>query len=202
MQIQAETLLWQGTATGLKKPEAQPVLSGNAVKPPVFRLDLAGDDRINGSVPVWGQPKTPQEEVLQDISSSQNSADPNAPALSLAPLAAQDAPQADEFGFFDLVDMINPLQHIPVVSSIYRAVTGDEIKPVSQIVGGAAFGGVLGAASGIANAIVQEETGKDIGGNVIGMVMGEPAQMSPEEPLPGTTIALADLTRNSRAYND
>ena len=70
------------------------------------------------------------------------------------------------FGFFDLLDMINPLQHIPVVSTIYRAVTGDTIKPISNIVGGAVFGGPVGGAMGLVNAVAQHETGEDLLGNV------------------------------------
>ena len=35
----------------------------------------------------------------------------------------------DGFTFSDLMDIINPLQHIPVVSSIYRSLSGDEIDP-------------------------------------------------------------------------
>lgn len=76
----------------------------------------------------------------------------------------------EEFGFFDLLDMVNPLQHIPLVGNLYREMTGDSIKPISTIIGGALFGGPLGAASGIVNVIVAEETGKDIVGNVIDVV--------------------------------
>ncbi len=49
--------------------------------------------------------------------------------------------------FDDFVDMVNPLQHIPVVSTIYRAVTGESINPVSRIAGDALYGGVFGLAS-------------------------------------------------------
>ena len=49
--------------------------------------------------------------------------------------------------FGDFLDMVNPLQHIPVVSSVYRAATGDSINPVSRISGDALYGGVLGLAS-------------------------------------------------------
>jgi hypothetical protein len=31
--------------------------------------------------------------------------------------------------FAEFLDIINPLQHIPVVSTIYRAITGDQISP-------------------------------------------------------------------------
>jgi len=46
--------------------------------------------------------------------------------------------------FADLLDIINPLQHIPVISTIYRAITGDEIGLGSRLVGGALFGGPAG----------------------------------------------------------
>lgn len=48
--------------------------------------------------------------------------------------------------FADLLDVINPLQHIPVVSQIYRHLTGDSIRAPFRIAGGALFGGPLGAA--------------------------------------------------------
>src|SRR5690349_12138760 len=46
----------------------------------------------------------------------------------------------DGFSFGALLDAINPLQHIPVVSTIYRAATGDTIGPAPRIMGGALFG--------------------------------------------------------------
>jgi hypothetical protein len=41
---------------------------------------------------------------------------------------------------------------------------------MSQIVGGAVFGGALGAGSALANVIIEAETGKDIGGHALAMV--------------------------------
>ena len=55
----------------------------------------------------------------------------------------------DGFTFGDIIDIINPLQHIPIVSSIYRKVTGDVIAPAMEIAGGALFGGPLGAAMSV-----------------------------------------------------
>ncbi len=74
------------------------------------------------------------------------------------------------WSFDDIVDVINPLQHIPLVSMAYRSLTGDAIGAIGQIVGGALYGGPIGAVSGAVNAIVQETTGKDIAGNVLGIV--------------------------------
>ncbi|WP_419903198.1 hypothetical protein [Kiloniella sp.] len=80
-----------------------------------------------------------------------------------------------EFGFLDFLDIINPLQHIPVVSTIYREITGDELKPTARVFGGMLFGGPSGFVSAIANSIVEETTGKDIGANIM------EAFLSPDE---------------------
>lgn len=64
--------------------------------------------------------------------------------------------------FADMIDFINPLQHIPIVSNIYRAVTGDEISTGARMAGGALFGGVIGfVAAGLAEAF-EEGTGKTV----------------------------------------
>ncbi len=70
----------------------------------------------------------------------------------------------DTFSFFDFLDIVNPLQHIPIVSSIYRELTGDTIKGPGRVLGGALFGGPIGAVLGGINAVVASENkGKDIG---------------------------------------
>lgn len=68
-----------------------------------------------------------------------------------------------------ILDIINPLQHIPVISTIYRNITGDEISPVARVAGDALYGGPIGAAVGLANVAVEHKTGRDIGGNVMAM---------------------------------
>ncbi len=75
----------------------------------------------------------------------------------------------DEFSFGDVIDMINPLQHLPVVGMIYRKLTGDVIKPMSNIIGGAIFGGPIGAVSGVVNAVAKSTTGKDLAENAFAL---------------------------------
>ena len=41
----------------------------------------------------------------------------------------------DGFTFLDFLDIINPLQHIPVVSTIYRDLTGDTLDYGSRVAG-------------------------------------------------------------------
>lgn len=86
----------------------------------------------------------------------------------VAPVAqtARTAPAQEKtrkFGFRDFLDIVNPLQHIPIVSTIYRQITGDEIKNTSRIAGGALFGGIAGAALGAVNAMFVHKTGEDMG---------------------------------------
>lgn len=42
----------------------------------------------------------------------------------------------DGFRFGDLIDIVNPLQHVPIVSWAYRALTGDTIAPAAKVLGG------------------------------------------------------------------
>ncbi len=72
-----------------------------------------------------------------------------------------------------ILDVINPLQHIPVISTIYRNITGDEISPMARVAGDALYGGPIGAAVGIVDVAVESKTGKDIGGNVMAMLTGD-----------------------------
>jgi hypothetical protein len=77
------------------------------------------------------------------------------------------------FTFKSVLDIINPLQQIPVVSDIYRAVSGDTIATGSRLAGGALLGGPIGFVAALINSIVEDETGKDIGGNMLAMLGGE-----------------------------
>lgn len=67
----------------------------------------------------------------------------------------------DGFTFADIIDIINPLQHIPVVSSIYRKITGDIIAPSMQIAGDALYGGPIGAAVSIAKEALKSQFSLD-----------------------------------------
>ena len=81
----------------------------------------------------------------------------------------------DGLDFFDLLDIINPLQHIPLVSTLYRRLTGDAMAPAPSVLGGALFGGPIGALASLANVVVAHTTGKDLGEHVIALLTGEPA---------------------------
>jgi hypothetical protein len=89
------------------------------------------------------------------------------PAVATAGAAKFAAPAQQSFGFADILDIVNPLQHIPVVSTFYRRLTGDQMSPTAEIAGGALFGGLLGAVTSIADVLWTQATGKDFGNSVM-----------------------------------
>ena len=70
------------------------------------------------------------------------------------------------FGFGDFLDIINPLQHIPIVATLYRNMTGDQIGLAPRVIGGALWGRIGGLVAGLVNAAVEWFTGKDIGDHI------------------------------------
>lgn len=76
----------------------------------------------------------------------------------------------DGFSFADLLDVVNPLQHIPFVSTFYREATGDTIAAAPRVAGSTLFFGPLGLASALANVFVEESTGQDIGQHMAGWI--------------------------------
>lgn len=76
---------------------------------------------------------------------------------------------SDGFTFLDFLDIINPLHHIPIVGTLYRHFTGDEIDPGSRVFGGTLFFGPLGTVASIGDVLIRDATGKDLGQHVMAM---------------------------------
>ena len=93
-----------------------------------------------------------------------------------------DGQSSGDFTFDDFLDIINPLQHIPLVSTLYREITGDEISPHARILGDTLFGGASGFVAAAANVLFEEIAGEDIGQTVM-------AWFSDEEAAPDSLIA-------------
>jgi hypothetical protein len=68
--------------------------------------------------------------------------------------------QAETFSFGDALDIVNPLQHIPVIGWIYREISGDTMGAPASIAGGALFGGPIGFASAILSAAFESLSGE------------------------------------------
>jgi hypothetical protein len=89
--------------------------------------------------------------------------------------------------FWDFLDLINPLQHIPVVNTIYRDLTGDTIKTPIQLIGSTIVGGPIGFATAMVDSIIEEATGSDMGGHAMALLKGEkpkPSTAPMAEPQP------------------
>jgi hypothetical protein len=89
--------------------------------------------------------------------------------------AAPAAPAASSsgFSFHDFLSIINPLQHLPVIGTLYRAVTGDTIGTPEKIAGDTLYGGLWGAVASIADAAFEKITGKDVGDTVLALFTGK-----------------------------
>lgn len=77
------------------------------------------------------------------------------------PIVDPDGPISDapDLTFADVLDVLNPLQHIPGISSLYRAVTGDKIAEGPQLAGDILYGGPVALLSAGARALFEEVAG-------------------------------------------
>lgn len=81
-----------------------------------------------------------------------------------------------DFSFDDLIDIVNPLQHLPVVGTLYRAITHDTIKTPEKIAGDTLYGGLWGFVSSVADTAFQAITGKNFGDTVLALFTGNSDQ--------------------------
>ena len=75
---------------------------------------------------------------------------------SVAPAPALKIFGDDGLTFRDVIDLVNPLHHLPIIGNLYRRITGDIIDPAIRIAGGALFGGPLGAGFAAVSIAVKE----------------------------------------------
>lgn len=98
----------------------------------------------------------------------------------------------DSPSFWDLLDVINPLQHIPIVNEIYQDLTGDKIGVAARLAGGGLFGGPIGLVASAIGCLIEEETGDSIGGHVVALFKDD------ENPAPQVAQAPAQAeTQNA-----
>ena len=77
-----------------------------------------------------------------------------------------------EVSFDDLLDLVNPLHHLPVIGTLYRKLTGDTIDGPARILGGLLYGGPVGFAAAAANAVAEEAGGQSAGDAVFTALFG------------------------------
>jgi hypothetical protein len=95
------------------------------------------------------------------------------------------------FSFDSLLQSLNPLEYVPIVSSIYRHVTGDSIGAVASTVGGALIGGPIGAAASFASSVFESVTGDDVGGHIMTALFGDAKPDAGKPPAAGADTAVA-----------
>ncbi|HZB92702.1 MAG TPA: hypothetical protein VE397_14740, partial [Stellaceae bacterium] len=112
------------------------------------------------------------------------------PGGASPPAATSHAWKDGSFSFHDVLDTLNPLQHLPVVSSLYRWITGDEPGNVASIVGDGIYGGPIGFGVGLLSAAFKAETGKDPGEMMMAALTGD----SDGQALAGTAAPSASAS--------
>jgi hypothetical protein len=114
--------------------------------------------------------KRSYSRVADDLSK-----DPSAPTPTAEPKKVFSLWQNASLEFGDFIDIVNPLQHIPIVATIYRNLTDDRIGMAPRVIGGALWGRLSGLVTGVVNSLVEWFTGKDIGDHIYAKIWGEPA---------------------------
>jgi hypothetical protein len=110
--------------------------------------------------------------------------------------------------FEDLLDIVNPLQHLPVIGTLYRAVTGDKMDVVPKIAGDTLYGGLWGAIGSLADTAFEAITGKDFGSTVLAMVtdgLGMGAENKPvalAQNIPAAKAALPQAGSEDLAFSN
>jgi hypothetical protein len=94
---------------------------------------------------------------------------PDAPSPTTT-LANTKGAEGEGLSFGDMLEALNPLQHIPVVGTLYREITGEDIKTLPRLVGGALFGGVFGLIGAAIDSIVKEASGASPGEHLLHLV--------------------------------
>lgn len=122
--------------------------------------------------------------------------------VSTRPPGAPSAGSRHGLTFHDVLSALNPLQYLPVVGTIYRAVTGDVIPEAVRRVGSLIVSGLMGGPIGIAvNVVVtamEKITGVDLDRTGQALLHGE----SLGQAVAARTTALATASRGPHARTD
>lgn len=110
---------------------------------------------------------------------------------------AKPAAEPDGMTFGDIIDVFNPLQHIPGVAEFYRKVTGDEISDGARFAGNALYGMAVGGPVGMTAMTAYSIAGEaveTIGENKV----ADNSPVPQAEPLTDDEGGPLDLTRMTR----
>lgn len=91
--------------------------------------------------------------AIDQVSAASTNAAPIAPAV--AAFNDSDGPS-----FSDVLDILNPLQHIPIINSLYQHLTGDTEGAVADVAGGTLWAGPIGLISSLVDLSMRADGGK------------------------------------------
>jgi len=112
-------------------------------------------------------------------------------SVPAAPQVAPTTPASHHMSFREVLSALNPLQYLPVIGTIYRAVTGDQIpeplRRVGSLIASGLLGGPFGVVIGIAVMTGEKVSGIDLDKAGQRMLTGHasvPAPAAKPEPAP------------------
>ncbi|MTI45891.1 hypothetical protein JM93_00476 [Roseibium hamelinense] len=128
-------------------------------------------------------PVEPPQQTLDHVRTSVGN-----PANADRPREVQRSNPA--MGFGDFLDVINPLQHIPVVSNVYRAVTNDQISDSARYAGHALYGMAFGGPIGLGAML-----GYSVGETAVAKMAAQPGGLeeTPSGPAPAPESSEATI---------
>jgi len=95
----------------------------------------------------------------------------------------------DGLTFRDVIDAINPLNHIPIVSDVFASATDHKASTASKLIGGTLLGGPIGFVASLATIIFENATGESPTQAAYAALTGTTAQptqladVTPPEPV-------------------
>lgn len=184
-----------GRSYGLGASQANSALQPNqAIEEKDFSRHLSELEETNTSASA----SAPSAKAASTINAAPPEAKESSSKVASARISRQgaDVPEDDDFTFDDMLDVINPLQHIPIVGTIYRSLTEDEIKPAARMVGDIGYGLLTGSifvavAGAVAGAVFEAGTGKTPETIVADALFGSEKHQPPATEPQATPVMLA-----------
>ena len=107
-------------------------------------------------------------------------------------------PAADHsISFHDILSALNPLQYLPVIGTIYRAVTGDQIpemlRRAGSLVVSTLLGGPIGAITNLATTMLEKIGGIDVDKTMQAALGRHQSENAPSTPSRATAEAATAL---------
>lgn len=202
VQTQNSTAVYR--AQGEDRTAGRAVSATSAADGPSFASLVAGSSGTTAALPVTASTALKNDPEARSAGLSIEATQPATSGSDSA--SGSGSSEKKHGGFWNFIvgvfDMLNPLEHIPVISTIYEKITGHKMSAAARIAGDTLYGGPIGAAVGVANVIAEKKTGKDIGENVIAMFSSKKAKAAaPVDVAANTAGAAPAATGDAAAAN-